>query len=194
MDKFIKKLDSKLKKALEHDFRQTLKEVGEEHIYAAALVLDSDCVSIFMAVSTYENMKEKDEKYVEMLKSSLSDEQLAAVSKGEASFVKWTPDEWGYPDDRKCQLNKVAELLFSEESKNSKEFEENKQLIIDTIISAFKSVIEERILEENSEDIVYFVSMSDDEDIEVLENESAERLNPEWVYEKFLNRYDEIVC
>ena len=43
---------------------------------------------------------------------------------------------------------------------------------------------------EKREAVALFCSISDSDDAERLENESAERLNPPTVYEKFRDRYN----
>ena len=188
MEAFFQKMEAKIQKAVKADVKKILKEVGSERIYAAALVTDSDCITLFLAVNTYENMQRTDTRYIEIL--DLPDEQAQKIRAGIASVTKWVPDEWGYSDGNDGKLTKVSKLLFAKEASDSAEYAAHRKLFIDTVISAFKGVIESKAFGKRSEEIVYFVSMSDDEKIEELENYSAKQLNSAEVYEQFLKRYE----
>ena len=47
MDQFYKDLVEKIRYAAEKDIQKIMGETGGEKIYAAALVTDSDCVTLF---------------------------------------------------------------------------------------------------------------------------------------------------
>lgn len=173
---------------------EILKDVGKEQIYAASLVTDSDYTSLYFTVNTYECMKLKDEKYLEMLKSSFSLEKIEAIKRGKASFIKWIPAEWEYSKGKNSEFVKVSEMLFSKEESNPKEYEESRTVIMNTIISAYKKAISEGILEKNSDDIIYYISTSDGDQMHELENWSSKELNPEEQHAKFLRRFEEVIC
>ena len=52
-------------------------------------------------------------------------------------------------------------------------------------------MITDKIFGEKTEDITYFVSMSDDNRSETIENYSASQLNRQELYEAFLKRAEE---
>lgn len=189
MKTFFKDLDSKIENAVKEDVKKILKEVGDERIYAAALVTDSDCITLFLALNTYEYMKKRDREYLDII--DLSEEMKKNLEDGSASLTKWLPDEWGYSDGNKSQLNEISKLLFKHDEEteyDEEEYEESQQLFLETVTSAFKRLIEENVFGEYSKEITYFISMSDDERAEEIENQSAGELNSRELYEAFLNR------
>lgn len=188
MELFFKELGNKIQKAVKKDMKKILKEVGEEKIYTVALVTDSDCITLYLALNTNEYMKEADEENIEILQDDLSEEDIKNVREGVISLTKWIPDEWGYSDGKNSELNKISKLLYKKEKSNPEEYERYTKLFFETVISAFKQLIESKTFGENTEEITYFVSISDDENTYEIENYSAKLLNSKNVYEEFLNR------
>lgn len=169
------------------DVKKVLREVGGEKIYAAALVTDSDCITLYLAVNSYEYMRKRDLEYIDIL--HLPEDQAKKIQDGTGSIVKWVPDEWGYSDGKDSRLNEISKLLYAKEASDSEAYEKENDLFFETVTSAFKEVISTKVFGEASEEIVYFISMSDDERTDDIENYSAKLLNSEKVYEKFLKRH-----
>ena len=188
MEAFFRELANQIEEGVKKAVKEILKETGEEKIYAAALVTDSDCITLYLALNTYEYMKKRDEKYIEMLQDNLSEEKIKNVREGRDSLTKWIPDEWGYSDGRDSDLVKISELLYAKEESNPEEYEKHIDLFFETVTSAFKNLIELKIFGEDSEEITYFISMTDDERTPEIENYSAKLLNSENVYKDFMNR------
>lgn len=188
MEAFFRELANQIEEGVKKAVKEILKETGGEKIYAAALVTDSDCITLYLALNTYEYMKKRDEKYIEMLQDDLSEEKIKNVREGRDSLTKWIPDEWGYSDGRDSELVKISELLYAKEESDPEEYEKHIDLFFETVTSAFKNLIELKIFGEDSEKITYFISMSDDERTPEIENYSAKLLNSENVYKDFLNR------
>lgn len=188
MEEFFNEIGNKIQQALKTEIKRILKEIGEEKIYAAALVTDSDCITLFLAINTYEYMKKRDREYVEIL--HLPEEQAKKIREGTGSVVKWIPDEWGYSDGKNSELTQISKLLFAKEESNPDEYSQHIDLFIETVISAFKQVIESNIFGENSEEISFFISMSDDERTYEIEDHSAKFLNSEKIYQEFLKRHE----
>lgn len=69
--------------------------------------------------------------------------------------------------------------------RDSEEYAKHKDLFFETVTCAFKHLIEANVFGENSDEITYFISMSDDERIPELQDYSAKPLNSENVYKKF---------
>lgn len=128
MEKFFNKMSKKIYKAIKKDAKRALKEMEGEELYSVALVTDSDCITLYMALNTYEYLETADEEYLE------------------------------------------------------------------TVTSAFMTVIEEKIFGKNSEEVTYFISTSDGDGIYEIENHSAKLLNSEKKYKKFLNRKESGEC
>lgn len=188
MEEFFNEIENKIQHALTTEIKRILKETGEEKIYAAALVTDSDCITLFLAVNTYEYMQKRDREYIEIL--HLPEEQAKKIREGTSSVVKWIPDEWGYSDGKNSELTQISKLLFAKEESNPDEYAKHFDLLIEKVISAFNHVIESNIFGENSEEISFFISMSDDERTYEIENHSAKVLNSEKIYQEFLKRHE----
>lgn len=187
---FFKNLEHNIEQAVKKDMKKILKETGNEKIYAVALVADSDCITLYLAVNTYEFMEKHDKEY--LIDMDLSEEDIKNLKEGSASLTQCLPDEWGYSDDDNSELAKISELLYENSESDEyddKEYEENQKLFFETVTSAFKHLIEEKVFGEYSEKITYFISMSDDDRAEAIENNSAKLLNSPNIYETFLNRY-----
>lgn len=188
MKSFFNNLAKKIEQAVKMDMEQIRKEIGEEKIYAVALVTDSDCITLFLALNTYEYMRNRDVEYLEMLRNYLSEEDIKNVKEGTASLTKWTPDEWGYSDGKNSQLVEINKLLYDKENENSNEYERHNALFFEAVTSAFKNLIAAKTFGNNSDEITYFISMSDDERAYEIEDFSAKMLNSESVYQAFLKR------
>ena len=188
MKAFFDDLAEKIEQAVRTDMEQIQKEIGEEKVYAVALVTDSDCITLFLALNTYEYMRKQDAKYLEMLHEHLSEEDIKNVKEGTASLTKWTPDEWGYSDGKNSQLVEISKLLYNQEEANSKEYEKHTALFFEAVTSAFKNLIAAKTFGNNPDEITYFISMSDDERTYEIENFSAKLLNSENVCQVFLDR------
>ncbi len=190
MKSFFKNLEHNIEQAVKKDMKKILKETGSEKIYAVALVTDSDCITLYLAVNTYEFLEKHDKEY--SIDMDLSEEDIKNLKEGSASLTQWLPDEWGYSDDDNSELAKISELLYENSESDEyddEEYEENQKLFFETVTSAFKHLIEEKVFGEYSEKITYFISMSDDDRAEEIENNSAKLLNSPNIYETFLNRY-----
>ena len=188
MEKFFNKMSKKIYKAIKKDTKRALKEMKGEELYSVALVIDSDCITLYMALNTYEYLEKADEEYLEMVKEDLSEEDIRQIEEGLVCLTKWLPDEWGYSDGENSELNKITQALYKKEESNSEEYAKYKAMFFETVTSVFKTVIEEKIFGENSEEVTYFISTSDGDDIYEIENHSAKLLNSEKIYEQFLER------
>lgn len=153
----------KIRDAIAADMCEILDRTGDEHIYTAALVTDSDCCSLFLAVNTLEYLESEDEK---------PDDES-----------KWHPDEWGYSDGHGSELVKLSKSLW--ENHNTLPGE---AFFFSAMISAMKQVKDSGIFEERTQEITFFISISDDEDAENLEDSSAMTLNCPELAAVFLNR------
>ncbi len=159
---FYQKLAESIRKAAEKDLHHILEQIGDEHIYTAALVTDSDCLTLFLAINTTEYLQENG---------------------GPDSQSKWMPDEWGYSDANNSELSKLSTLLWQHNENLPSE-----AYFIDAVISAMKQLKDAKAFGEHKGEITCFVSMSDDEAAEHIEDSSAIRLNSPELANTFLNR------
>lgn len=192
MKEFFENLKNKIYEAVKTDIKPILKEVGDERIYAVALVTDSDCTTLYLALNTYEYMKQRDEEFIERykeeFKDEVSEEAIKMVREGRRYITKWDYEEWGYSDGKNSQLAKVSEVLFKQEELNSEEYGEHQEEFFKAVTSAFKRIVDEKILGKDSDKITYFISISDDERTPEIEDESAKALNSEDISQVFLER------
>lgn len=162
IDPFYLSLTKKIIDATTKDMQEILSQVGDEHIYAAALVTDSNCVTLFLAVNTIEYLAANDDP---------------------DSETQWMPDEWGYSDADNSQLSKLSKSLWQHYSNLPGE-----KFFIDAVISAMKQLRDTGAFGKHTDRITCFVSMSDDDNAESIENESAIRINPPSLAATFLDR------
>ena len=188
MKQFFCDLSQEIQLAVEKDVKKIFREIGEEKVYAIALVTDSDCITLYMAINTYEYLKKKDEQYIKMLEGTVAEEKIKRVKEGSDSFTKWIPAEWGYSDGKNSELTKIGRKLYKKEKSNPTEYAQYKSLFFETVTSSFKEIIEKKIFGTNDEETTYFISISDGEGIYEIENYSAKLLNSDTIYEQFLNR------
>lgn len=187
MKTFFKNMKIKIEMAIMEDIKKIIEEIGDDQIYAVALVTDSDCITLYMAVNTNEYMNKADEEYIEMFQEDLKQEEIAKCKKRLISFTQWIPDEWGYSDGNNSELNKISKILYEKE-KEIENYTSYAGLFFETITSALKDTIEARCFGENSKEMTYFISISDDEKTTQIEKYSAKLLNTKSIYEKFINR------
>lgn len=163
IDPFYLGLADGIREAVEKDLHEVLSQIGDEHIYTVALVADRYCCSLFLAVNTIEYLENECEE--------------------PDDACKWHPDEWGYSDGHGSELVKLSRLLWE----NHNNFP-GEAFFIDALITAMKQLKETGIFGERTDEITFFVSMSDDEEAENLEDFSAKQLNSFELADEFLNR------
>ena len=156
-------MTEKIRNAVATDLREILGRINGEHIYTAALVTDRDCCSLFLAVNTLEYLQSEDEE---------PDDES-----------KWHPDEWRYSDGHGSELVKLSKSLW--ENHNTLPGE---AFFFSAMVSAMAQVKGSGIFGEGTEEITFFISISDDEDAENLEDSSAMTLNSPELAAAFLNR------
>jgi len=160
---FWQEVTEKIRDAVTTDLREILGRIDDEHIYTAALVTDRYCCSLFLAVNTLEYLQSEDEE---------PDDES-----------KWHPDEWGYSDGHGSELVKLSKSLWENHATLPGE-----AFFFSAMISAMAQVKGSGIFGEGTEEITFFISISDDEDAENLEDASAMTLNSPELAAAFLNR------
>lgn len=195
MKEFFNALAPAIRQAVQSAMEKIRREAGDEHIYAAALVTDSDCVTVFLAVNTEEALEKRDkedrtEERLRDLAPYLSQEKLRQIADGTVSLNRWLPDEWGYSDGTDSHLNSISRQLFDKEATLSNTADE----LYDEVHEQFQTLLLEALtsvfLELRAEgafgpEVTCFVSMSDDERTPEIEHASARRLNTPEQYAMF---------
>ena len=189
---FFKRIERQMQKAAKEDYFRIKKMLNDEKPYTVAFVTDSDCCTLWLGVNTYEYMEKADAKYAN------DDSEYK---------TKWIPDEWGYTDDSdNSGLVKISDRLSDKmdsiydevDRKHADLTEEQEQELIDeygftrlfleTVTSAFQKLIQSNAFGLDTDEVTYFISMTDDELGFDIEDDSAKTLNSKRVYEEFLKR------
>lgn len=198
MENFFIDLKERLVKAIELDFTNIKKMIDNEKIYALSLVTDSDTVSLFLAVNTNEFLEKKND-----VENSQDDELFAQFAEffpeklDELDNItydtKWIPAEWGYSNNdlKHSEIALIVPNLFKKGSAlDSQELLLFQRLFFECLTSTLQTLIKKGVFIDNTQEITIFISISDDERTEEIENFSAEILNSEDIYNKFSKRYN----
>lgn len=191
MEQFFLELQPAIEKAVQHAMEKIRQETGKEHIYSAALVTDSDCITLFLAVNTEEALAKQDKadqtpKRLTELREYWPEELVGQVADGSFSLKRYIPDEWDYSDGTGSELNQISQQLYKyEETLSDVDDEVHGQFqeqFLETVTLAFETLRAEGVF---GPEIVCFISMSDDDRATEIEDASARRLNTPEQYEQF---------
>lgn len=185
---FFANIEEKIYVAMKKDIESILKRIGQEKLYAMALVTDEDCVSVYFAANTLEKAREKDLKYAEMMKARLKEEEIKAVKDGTKSFVKWVPDEWAYSIGKNSPFTEISKMLLKQDERNAEEYAKSKPMFFECLTTAMKKIAEENQKREEFSNITYFITLCDGNGIEEIKDFSAKQINSQEVYERFMKR------
>jgi len=208
LETFFKEIGEKIKEAVKNYYPIMQKRFENENPYAVVFYTDSDCVTLSLIVNTYESLKKTDAEYNDdddddettkwfpneweywddSINSGMQEiaEELSKKNSSIADqVIKQRPDLAYNPDltdaQRIDQYNQLSALF--EEYRFTEQF-------LETVISAFQELIKSDVFGLDPDEVVYFITMSDDNRAEEIENNSAKALNSKKVYEKFLKRFD----
>jgi hypothetical protein len=197
MSDFYISFEKKLIDAVNFDFHGLLKKIGNEKIYAISLVIDSDVSGIFLVINTLEYLDKKDlalsnQDNLKEFREIMSPKEIKEMFgdyNGEFKSTKWIPTEWGYGNNslEHSEINVVNEIL----SKKSESFIGGKSTLEREIHKGMISSLF-RLKETpdfNPDEVVLFISMSDDERVRDVENSSAKTLNSKSIYDCFMKRF-----
>lgn len=153
---------------------EILSEQPEESFYAFCLYTDSSAMTVSLSANSEEKLK--------AILCADSDD-----SREMQNYYRWATSEWayeGYGADFFSEISK--ELRLSEDRVDLEGFKRN---LIDSLVNVLIRAKKEMFI---NEDIVIpmFVSVTDDDDAEYIENSSSKEINSKAVHDFFLNRYE----
>lgn len=170
-------LKDKICEAARKAFSDLRSVKGDEDFYAYALYTDSSVMTVVPAANSEQRL----------------DEVLAGEddkSHGTYCYYKWAVSEWAYESWKAEAFKEISTYLRTSPERDS--FPVFRETVINTMTAALNELRQEGLFgdKKDSEKIVLFISMTDDDSSEEIENNSAKALNSTAGYERFIHRYD----
>ena len=151
-----------------------LSEHGSEKIYAFSLYTDSSAMTVSMSANSEERLH--------LILDEDSDK-----SKENQNYYKWATSEWAYEAYGDYLFSEISqELRLSADRQNFSNF---KRCLVTSLTNVLVRVRKE-IFNDKLASITMFVSVTDDDESEYIENVSSEKINEIAMHGNFLNRYD----
>lgn len=158
-------------------FSALKSEHPNEHFYAFALYTDSSAMSVLAAGNSEQALED-------ILKNA--DDR----SPESDAYYRWASSEWAYEAFHGAEFKGVSKTV--RESPDRSNFSKFKADVHAAMIEALRKVDADGVFGTGAdrENIIIFVTITDDDNAEQLENDSAKLLNSPAAYQRFLNRYD----
>ncbi|WP_107838848.1 DUF4303 domain-containing protein [Metasolibacillus meyeri] len=150
-------MKQKIKLAVHEAYTAMYNALKDEQIYAAVLVTDSDCGSLYLTLGTEKSLIQIGESYED--------------NPEDYRFLK---DEFLHEDDTDL-LQKVSRELLDRALTADEQFSIHKASIHKVMSDTMYELKQEGVIDEQ---IFTFISVTDDADDERLEISSAKRCNP----------------
>ncbi|APO47460.1 hypothetical protein BS614_27735 [Paenibacillus xylanexedens] len=178
MNRFLSEFENQFRAGFLPDLEQTLAKVQHEKVYACAFGTDSDWITLFLAVNTEESLT----RHITNMK-----EQGLCDSEQDEIYYRWGCSEYQYGED--THFNHISRLLYATE-----EVQEYKDGIIRIIAKVVNETVDDVFARygQAKADITFFVSLTDDDLAEEIENQSVHQMTVPSLASKFLKRYDGI--
>ncbi|MEE5097838.1 DUF4303 domain-containing protein [Pseudomonas alliivorans] len=157
---------------------QSLKQSHEnEKIYAYALYTDSSAMTIAPSANSIEALNHKIEQEEE---EDRTEEVIA--------YYKWASSEWAYEAYGGELFADINNDLRNDVERA--DFEFFKLQVTDVMTKTLAALVSEHFFEQaDTGNVVVFVTVTDDDDAEKIENSSAQVINSKNVYREFITRY-----
>ncbi|QEI06756.1 DUF4303 domain-containing protein [Pigmentiphaga aceris] len=148
-----------------------------EQFYAFALYTDSGAMTICPAANS-----------VEGLTRELANDETDPDGE-EAAYYRWATSEWAYESWQADSFNDICTKLG--DIPESEDFAHTQAKVYEVMTNALARLSKEGVFKPQSsgDAPVLFVTLTDDDEAEDVENRSAKVLNSPEVFEKFVNRF-----
>ncbi|SCW62352.1 protein of unknown function [Paenibacillus tianmuensis] len=176
MTDFLKQFEEHFRASFLEDLKGTLEKARDERVYACAFGTDSDFITLFLAVNTEESLA----RHIAAMKKK----DLCSSEEDEI-YYRWGISEYQYGDE--SHFNHISKLLYAVE--NAYDYKDQLVAIIARVVQETDEAIFTQY-GQSKENIVFFVSMTDDEMAEELENETVVLMTKPELAADFLKRYD----
>jgi hypothetical protein len=170
-------LEFEIYKAARNAFDDLRKTHPDEEFYAYALYTDSDACTVCPAANSLRGFAK-------------AVSQESDLSAADVAYYKWATSEWAYEGWKSSYFREISAQLRA--SENRANFATFKRGVAASMIGALKKLDADGFFGVGAEreKLVLFISVTDDNSAESVENESARLLNPKSVYERFALRYE----
>ncbi len=180
-----------------------LSKHADEHFYAFALYTDEDASTVLLSANSIEQYDAKVRR-------------LGETDPSDLAAYRWATAEWAYenwegelftgiyrdleayrrtlPGETPADIERYRRMSPAEISalpgpNDDPAYVAYKTSVHACMIEALERARRDGLFAGQGEDVVLFVSSSDDDESFDLENRSARRLNPDRIFTPFLNRY-----
>jgi hypothetical protein len=181
MSTFLQDFENHFRDGFKQDLQSLLKKLQGEKIYACAIFTDSDWVTLGLAVNTEEALN----RHIEDMKEELQDDDEGEYEDDEYSYFRWACGEFQYDSG---DFNNISKLMNT--TKNVHEHSDDIVKIIAKVVNETDGSLFAQF-GQSKEDTTFFVSLSDDDGAEELENQSVVLMTTPKLSGEFLKRYDE---
>lgn len=151
-----------------------LSERSNENLYGIVLYTDSSAMTVSLSANSTEKLQ--------AILDSDSDK-----SKENQSYYKWAISEWAYESYEAELFSDLSKALRL--SSDRVQFSDFKNELINSLTNVLKKV-KEQLFNRDSDKVTLFVSLTDDDDAEFIENTSSKLINSDVIHDFFLSRYE----
>ncbi len=156
-------------------FDEAIDTLTGERLYAIALTTDDGAMSVGLCITTVEHYESK---------RSEADAAGDLSSPGYDAYLKWDTAEWRDELAGWKHFEPISRALLNDDDDDADGFEEH----IDALIATLAHLRSERA--SALVGVTLFVTVTDSDESDAIEDRSALELNPPDVAEAFLRRYE----
>lgn len=177
MNTFLIEFEQRVREGFLQDLEHILSQVAHEKVYVCAFGTDSDFITLFLAVNTEESLARH---IADMKSKGLCDDAESEI------YYRWGCSEFQYGQE--SHFNHISRLLYATE--NTYQYKDEMVNILAKIV---KETNDDLFTQygQVKEDITFFVSMTDDDLAEELENQSVVLMTNPALIPSFLARYND---